>query len=48
VRLFSYVGVWIIIIHDYVDFNVFKVIQKMGKNNENTSYSALELTKVVD
>jgi len=31
-----------IIIHDYVNFNVFQVIQKMEKKRENTSYSVLE------
>ncbi len=45
-RLYSYLKVWIIIVHDYVNVNVFQVIQKMEKKNENTSYSALDLTKL--
>jgi hypothetical protein len=48
VRLYSYVEVWIIIIHDYVNFNIFQAIQKMEKNNENIICNALELIKVID
>jgi hypothetical protein len=40
--LYYYVKAWIIIIHDYVIFNAFKVIQ-VFLNDANFNYGALEV-----
>lgn len=37
VTIYYYVKVWLIIVHNYVIFNVFQVIQKL-KNSKNASY----------